>query len=414
MGNIKKNHSSAFKSKIALEVIKGQSPMSLICSRYNIHHTQANRWKDKALESIADGFNNRSANKEKEKDELIEELYKQVGQLKVELDWLKKIWVLNKKEKVNFINPNSDLSIIKQCEILGLNRSSYYYQPKPESELNLYPMSQIDKIYTDKPYLGGVKITDKLNRTLKEKINHKRVERLMKLMGIQAVRPKVNLSKSNKNHVKYPYLLKNLIIKYPNHVWGVDITYIRANGQWFYLVAIIDWYSRYVISWELSLSLKSQFCVDCLKRALSIAIPEIHNSDQGVQFTSEEYIALLKEHEQIKISMDGKGRCFDNIFTERLWRSLKYEEVYLKEYNSFDEAKKSIAKYFYDYNFERPHQALKYQMPAEVYFPKNIVEKKRIEALKLALNENNKNDTIKASENIKSVISNISKVEIHT
>jgi putative transposase len=277
-------------------------------------------------------------------------------------------------------------------------------------------MRQIDEIYTNYPYLGAVKITEKINRTLKEKINHKRVERLMRLMSIQAIRPKVNLSKGNKAHFKYPYLLKNIVIKYPNQVWGTDITYIRAFGQWFYLVAIIDWYSRYVISWKLSPSLRSDFCIDCLKTALSIAIPEIHNSDQGVQFTSEDYIALLKEIESIKISMDGRGRCFDNIFTERLWRSLKYEEVYLKEYNSFEEANISIAKYFYDYNFERPHQALNYQMPAEVYFQKNLLEKEKVEFLKSipqVLNKGNEDAIMMVSRNIESIISNISKVGIN-
>ena len=285
-----------------------------------------------------------------------------------------------KAERHVFVRSDSDISIARQCELLGISRGSYYYEPRPESGLNLFLMDRIDEIYTRQPYLGAVKITDKLNRILERGVNHKRIERLMGLMGIQAIRPKKNLSKNAKNHSQYPYLLNKLVINHPNHVWGTDITYIRALGQWFYLVAILDWYSRYVVSWKLSRSLETDFCIACLKAALGIAIPEFHNSDQGVQFTAEEYLAILKAHESIRISMDGRGRCFDNIFTERLWRNVKYEEVYLKEYRTFAEAEISLARYFYDYNFERPHRSLNCQMPAEVYFGTDLYEQKKNEA----------------------------------
>ena len=262
---------------------------------------------------------------------------------------------------------NVNISISRQCELVGLNRSTYYYEHKPDSQLNIELMHRIDEIYTKFPFYGARKITAQLNREMTKKINHKRIERLMKIMGIQAIFPQKNLSKANVQHDIYPYLLKNMIADHPNHIWGTDITYIRAHGLWFYLVAIIDWYSRYVISWELSDNLKTEFCKNALDTALKIAIPDYHNSDQGVQFISEEYVELLKKHPEIDISMDGRGRCFDNIFTERLWRSLKYEEVYLKDYNSFEQAKQSINNYFILYNNERLYEAINYKTPAELY-----------------------------------------------
>ena len=182
----------------------------------------------------------------------------------------------------------------------------------------------------------------------------------MRLMGIQAIYPKPNLSKNNKPHPVYPYLLRNLDITKANQVWGTDITYIRVKNDWLYLVAIMDWYSRFVLSWELSDTLESEFCVHNLQQALTTAIPEIHNSDQGSQFTSDEYLGVLKLHPAIRISMDGKGRCMDNIFTERLWRSVKYDEVYLHDYQS--------PEYFKKYNKTRLHQSLQYNTPAEIHF----------------------------------------------
>lgn len=228
-------------------------------------------------------------------------------------------------------------------------------------------MKRIDEIYTDQPYYGSPKITAQLKRE-GTVVNHKRIERLMLLMGISAIFPTKNTSKPNKSHPKYPYLLKGLNINHPNQVWGTDITYIRAGKTWFYLTAILDWFSRYVISWQLSKTLSSDFCVKCLKQALTTAVPEMHNSDQGSQFTSDDYLNALKEHPKIKISMDGRGRCFDNIFTERLWRTVKYEEVYLHDYQTFEGVKKSLTDYFQKYNHRRLHESLGYKTPAEAYF----------------------------------------------
>lgn len=228
-------------------------------------------------------------------------------------------------------------------------------------------MHRIDEIYTDLPYYGAVKITEQLKRN-GYPVNHKRIERLMRKMGIEALRPKKNTSCGNERNRKFPYLLDGIKAVYPNHIWGTDITYIRANSTWFYLVAILDWYSRYVISWMLSEYMTAEFCVANLEQALTYAQPNIHNSDQGSQFTSEEYLAVLEKRPNIRISMDGRGRCWDNIFTERLWRSVKHEEVYVKDYRSFAEAKSELSGYFKNYNEKRLHSSLGYRPPAEVYF----------------------------------------------
>jgi len=230
-------------------------------------------------------------------------------------------------------------------------------------------MNEIDKIYTDCPYYGAPKITIELNRNGLG-VNHKRIERLMKIMSIQAIRPQRNTSKPNPQNPVYPYLLKKKKIFYPNQVWSTDITYVRASNSWFYLTAILDWHSRYVLSFQLSQNLESDFCVQNLEKALKTAIPEIHNSDQGSQFTSYDYTDILKE-KNVQISMDHRGRCFDNIFVERLWRTVKYEEIYLKDYQSFEEARQSLKEYFKIYNHRRPHQSLGYKTPAEIYFKRS-------------------------------------------
>jgi putative transposase len=286
------------------------------------------------------------------------------------LSWtgLKKNYQFDLGYKLKLIDPlNPNIPIIRQCELLGVNRSNYYYQPVPASPRELDLMRRIDEIYTEFPYYGSPKITEAL-RNQQVTANHKMVERLMREMGLAAIVPKKNLSKDNPLHFKYPYLLKNMPIIRPNQVWGTDITYIRANGLWFYLVAILDWFSRYVLAWKLSPVMTVDFCAAALTQALTMAIPEIHNSDQGSQFTSNEYISLLTAHPEIQISMDGRGRCFDNIFTERLWRTVKYEEVYLHDYSGYSEAHDSLSKYFRTYNYKRLHQSLNYKTPAQFYF----------------------------------------------
>lgn len=260
---------------------------------------------------------------------------------------------------------HADLSIVRQCDLLGLARSSYYYEPVPESEENLQLMRLLDEQYTRTPFYGIVKMTAWL-RSLGYEVNHKRVDRLMRQMGIEAIYPKPHLSRAGEQAQRYPYLLRNLSIERVNQVWSTDITYIRLHHGFVYLVAILDWFSRYVLSWEVSITLDTSFCLEALDQALRVATPEIFNSDQGVQFTSTDFTKRL-EAACIRISWDGKGRAFDNIFVERLWRSVKYEEVYLKDYQTVPEAVSNLRDYFTFYNQERFHQALGYQTPAQVY-----------------------------------------------
>lgn len=272
-------------------------------------------------------------------------------------------------ERVSHIDRNHKyIPLKRQAELLGVSRESLYYQKRAIDPVTLKIMNRIDELFTKRPFYGSRRITKQLKRE-GFKVNRKKVQRLMRLMGIEAIYPKPNLSLNGKVHPTFPYLLKGLVIKRPNQVWGIDITYIRLEGGFVYLVAVIDWYSRFVVDWEISISLDREFVLEVLKRAFLKAKPEILNSDQGVQMTAEEHIDLLQSHE-VKISMDHRGRCFDNIFTERLWRTVKYEEVYLKEYSSPKDVILNLREYFNFYNYERLHQSLEDKTPAEVYFGK--------------------------------------------
>lgn len=258
------------------------------------------------------------------------------------------------------------MSVRNQCKLLSLSRSSYYYSAVEEKAEDLLFKRLIDEEYTRHPFLGSRRMTIYL-RSLQHEVNRKRVQRLMQEMGLEAIYPKKNLSKADKHHKKYPYLLRDFKITQPNQVWSTDITYIRLMSGFAYCTAILDWYSRYVIAWRLSNTLESSFCIEALEEALKSGIPMIFNTDQGVQYTSMLFTSIL-EQLSIQISMDGKGRALDNVFVERLWRSLKYEEVYIKDYKNVQEARKSIGAYFDYYNNQRPHQSLNYQCPYKVHF----------------------------------------------
>lgn len=257
------------------------------------------------------------------------------------------------------------LPLTTQAALLSLNRTSVYYQPRPPSADELYIQRRIDEIYTAHPFYGSRKITVELRKELT--INRKAVQRHMRAMGLAALCPGPNLSRRATGHRVFPYLLRGLTLTGPNHVWGVDITYVRLLTGWLYLVAVLDWFSRYVLSWALSDSLEMPFVLDAMQRALAQATPSICNSDQGSHFTSPQYVDLV-QGVGVSISMDGKGRALDNIFTERLWRTVKYEEVYLHDYAHPREARQGLGCYFPFYNHERSHQALHYRTPAEVYF----------------------------------------------
>jgi putative transposase len=263
---------------------------------------------------------------------------------------------------------HAELSIARQCELIGLPRASYYREiTLSESQENLELMRLIDEEYTRHPFYGSRKMRAYLHR-LGHRVNRKRVQRLMRKMGLASIAPKPNTSRKAPEHKVYPYLLRDLAINRANQVWCSDLTYIRLEGGFAYLTVVMDWHSRYVLSWEVSVTMEEHFCVNALESALRrFTHPEIFNTDQGSQYTGKAFTGMLEDHD-INISMDGKGRAMDNIMVERLWRSVKYEEVYLKEYLSVAELIEGLRQYFTFYNNERPHQGLDNKTPAEVYW----------------------------------------------
>ncbi len=279
----------------------------------------------------------------------------------------KKLGSLTLEEKRAIIVKEDDnsLSVRQQCELLELNRSTLYYDPIPISESDIQLMNVIDELFTKKPHLGVRQMMWRL-RDRGFRIGRKKVRTLMRRMGLFAIFPKKNTSKRNPQHTVYPYLLRDVPIDRVNQVWSMDITYIRLGKGFAYLTAIMDWQSRYVIAWRLSNTLTADFCVECLQEALQYGRPEIFNTDQGCQFTSAEFIKVL-EDAGIAISMDGKGRAIDNIFVERLWRTVKYEDIYIKHYQTIPETNEGLKEFFDDYNMERRHSSLEYKTPWSVF-----------------------------------------------
>ncbi len=271
------------------------------------------------------------------------------------------------EQKRNLIEYNiRELSLSTQCDLLSLSKGALYYKPVTMDQFSIAVMSFIDRQHIQTPFFGSRKMVVELRKN-GYIVNRKRVQRLMRKMGISAIYPKRSLSQRNKAHKIYPYLLKDVKIDAPNFVWSTDITYIQLREGFLYLVAIIDWYSRYVLSWRLSNTLDVSFCLEALEEALDKGTPIIFNSDQGSQFTSKDFTQILLD-KGIKISMDGKGRVFDNIFIERLWRSIKYEDIYLRGYETCKETIDGLSKYFSFYNNQRPHQALGYKVPYEIHY----------------------------------------------
>lgn len=286
---------------------------------------------------------------------------------------------MDHETRVSLIDAEATISLTRQAQLVDIARSSIYYHAVVR-DADLAAMRSIDIEYTKCPFYGSRRMQVVLGRDHHIAIGREHVQRLMRLMGLEALYPKQNTSKSNHLHRIYPYLLTKLVAAYPNHIWGTDITYIRLAHGFCYLVAIIDWYSRYVVHWELSPTLEISFCLDNITRALKTAIPVIHNSDQGSHFTSPQYVDLLKE-KNVSISMDGRGRCMDNIFTERLWRSAKYECVFLHEFTTVTEAACALSNYFTFYNVDRPHQALGYKTPESLYFAETLHNENELLAL---------------------------------
>jgi putative transposase len=257
------------------------------------------------------------------------------------------------------------LSVRHQCRLLGVNRSTLYYEAAEEAPENLRLMRLLDQEYTAHPNMGSRTLTQWLIRQ-GEMINRKRVQRLMRIMGLEAIYPKPKLSKPGIGHRIYPYLLRDVAIERPDQVWSTDITYVPLPSGFMYLAAVIDWYSRYVIAWRLSNTLDGSFCLDMLEEALASGRPEVFNTDQGVQFTAQAWTSRLVSA-GVAVSMDGKGRCLDNVFVERLWRTVKYEDIYLRRYEDVPQLREGLRCYFPYYNDRRLHQSLKYQTPGEVY-----------------------------------------------
>jgi len=263
---------------------------------------------------------------------------------------------------------NDDLSLTRQAKLLNISRANLYYRPVIDQQ-DIATMNALDAIYTDCPFYGSRRMQYELNTKYHIAICREHIQRLMRRMGLEAIYPKKykGLSDPDTQHKKYPYLLTNINASFPNHIRGTDITYVRLETGFAYLVALLDWFSRYVIAWQVSPNLEIEFCLENLTRGLLTGIPTIHNSDQGSHFTSSRYTDLLTEKD-IQISMDGRGRCMDNIFTERLWRTVKYENIYLKSYRNLEEARYGLTEYFRFYNHTRPHQSLGNMTPAAAYF----------------------------------------------
>ncbi len=366
MTTTRKTYSAKFKARVATEALRGEKTLSQLGSQYKVHPIQIAKWRKLVLDQMPELFvdgRRKAPNSEVESTALFEE----IGRLKVELDWLKKKLACSSERLRPLVDRDyCKISVRRQCELLGLNRSNVYYEPTGESQEKLRLMRWIDEHYTATPFFGSRRMAAWLREHRKVAVNRKRIARLMQKMGLEAVYPKPKLSQPGEGHKVYPYLLKGLQIERVNQVWSTDITYIRLAQGFCYLVAVMDWHSRFVLSWSLSVTMEMEFCLEALAVALRPARPEIFNSDQGSQFTSERFTGELQKR-GISISMDGRGRCFDNIFIERLWRSLKHEEVYLKDYTTVEEAKQGIKNYFQFYNHERQHQSLDYRTPAAIY-----------------------------------------------
>ena len=362
------------KAKIVIEVLREERTLNEIAAEYEIHPNQLSRWKAEFISNAGRIFSKETdevekvkQTYEKEKDELL----KQIGQLSYEINWLKKNLADSKsrEDRMKMIDrEEKKLSITKQAKLLSINRTSLYYRPVPANDEEYLIKRIIYEIYTAHPEYGYRRMTNILNRDYHIRINSKRTRRYMREMGIHGFCPGPNLSKRLHGKYLYPYLLRGLNIDHPNQVWSIDVTYCRMKRGFMYMVAIIDWYSRYIVGFELSNTLDRTFIIEAIQKAIKRhGKPEIMNSDQGSQFTSDDYINLLKNN-NIKISMDGKGRALDNQRIERFFRSYKWEKLYLEDCETGHQLWQITREYVEYYNSRRPHQSLDYKTPAEYYF----------------------------------------------
>lgn len=400
MSTKRKVYSAEFKAKLVLEVLEGEKTINEIASTYGIIPKNLMNWKKQFLENMSLAFDKSSVVKEY-KDEIEtlqksnDDLAKKVGNLTIEKDFLegKLASLASSKERKALLDVKLALSLNKQCQLLHVSKSSWYYQPsKPfgaASEIKL--LDAINNIYSDFPTYGSRRIHAQLRKS-GVSIGKKFVKKAMKHMGIVALYPKPKTTVANKEHTKYPYLLKDfrddarrVVIEKTNLVWSTDITYIKLKEGFVYLAAVIDWHSKKILAWKLSNTMDISLTTGVLKEALALyPKPEIVNTDQGSQYTAKAHIDILKKH-NVKISMDGKGRATDNICIERFWRSIKYEEVYLNEYSSIKELQKAIANYMDSYNKKRLHSTIGYKTPNEVYYQadNNLVVSEGVKLLPL-------------------------------
>ncbi|MGO2162633.1 MAG: IS3 family transposase [Vibrio toranzoniae] len=363
----RRNHSPEFKAKVALAAAKGDKTVAELAQKFNLHANQISTWKKELLDNAAMIFTSENQpGKDNSAD--VDKLHAKIGQLTMENGFFgQSARSLDRAQRKISLDKLTQLPIKRQCELLNIARSTAYYQPVGPSTEEIELRRIIDEIHLKYPFMGSRRIRNEL---IKEGlyVNRKRIVRIMRDMRIGAIYPKPRTTVTNKAHKVYPYLLRDIEVTYPNQAWAIDITYIPMAKGFLYLVAIIDWYSRKVLSWRLSNTMDTGFCIEALEEALQYYDPpDIFNSDQGSQFTSTEFTEKLLEH-NIRISMDGKGCWVDNVFIERLWRSLKYEEVYLKAYTTPREAELEIGNYMVFYNEERNHQGLNDLTPDEAYF----------------------------------------------
>ncbi|AZB94332.1 IS3-like element ISAba14 family transposase [Acinetobacter pittii] len=362
----RRNHSNDFKAKVALAAIKAEKTLAELSAEFDVHQNQIIDWKNQLISASSQAFDQSKAPTEPPID--LKKTTCKIGEQALEIDFFRRcVEETGPLQPQKLIDDSLQISVSKQAKLLKVSRGCYYYRPKPVSASDLKLMRCIDELHMQYPFAGSRMMRDLLNRQ-GHHIGRRHTRTLMKKMGIQALYCKPNLSQANQAHRKYPYLLKGLAIQRSNQVWSTDITYIPMAKGFVYLCAVIDWHSRKVLAHRVSISMEVDFCISALNEAIEkYGRPEIFNTDQGSQFTSDAFIDVLKSN-GIQISMDGKGRWVDNVMVERLWRSVKYEEVYLKAYSSVTDAKKQLSAYFEFYNLKRPHSSLDKMTPNEFYY----------------------------------------------
>ncbi|MGO8235291.1 IS3 family transposase [Rhizobium ruizarguesonis] len=364
----RRNHSPAFKAKVALAAIRGEQTLVELSQQFDVHANQIKQWKDQLLEGATGVFGDEAKAEPAGPTVDVKTLHAKIGELTLENGFFIRCARQSRvAERKEMINRGHKLSVVRQARLLGFSRGSVYYSPRPVSDGDLALMRRIDELHLDFPFAGS-RMLQGLLKAEGLQTGRLHVATLMKKMGIEAIYRRPNTSKPAPGHKVYPYLLRKLAVTRPNQVWAMDISYIPMARGFVYLCAVVDWFSRRVLSWRLSITMETAFCIEAVEEALArYGKPDIFNTDQGSQFTSVDFTAVLKNAE-IAISMDGNGAWRDNVFVERLWRSIKYEEVYLHAYKSVPEARVGIGRYLTFYNTRRPHSSLDRQTPDQAYF----------------------------------------------